>query len=61
MEIKTVQKARTFLLIGLAGGVLTLIGDLLIGYVKFPDGAGMIESYFAAALVRPSGGPFWAE
>ena len=53
MEIKTTQKARTFLLIGLVGGVLTLIGDLLIGYVKFPDGAGMIESYFAAALALP--------
>lgn len=53
MEIKTVQKAKNFLLIGLFGGVLTLIGDLLIGYVKFPDGAGMLESYFAAALVLP--------
>lgn len=53
MEIKTTQKARTFLLIGLVGACLTLIGDLLIGYVKFPDGAGMIESYFAAALALP--------
>lgn len=53
MEIKTVQKAKRFLLIGLAGACLTLIGDLLIGYVKFPEGAGMLEGYFAAALALP--------
>lgn len=53
MEIKTVQKARTYLLIGLAGACLTLIGDLLIGCVKFPEGAGLLEGYFAAALALP--------
>ncbi len=47
------QKARAFLLIGLAGACLTLIGDLLIGYIKFPEGAGMLEGYFAAALALP--------
>lgn len=40
-------------MIGLLGATLTLTGDLLIGYVKFPDGAGMLESYFAAALTLP--------
>lgn len=53
MEIKTTQKARAFLLIGLAGACLTLVGDLLIGYVTFPEGAGMLEGYFAAALALP--------
>lgn len=53
MEIATVQKARKLLLIGLLGAALTLMGDLLIGYVKFPEGAGMLESYFAAALALP--------
>lgn len=53
MEIKTIQRARTFLLIGIAGACLTLIGDLLIGYIKFPEGAGMLEGYFAAALALP--------
>lgn len=53
MEIKTTQKARKLLLIGLFGAILTLIGDLLIGYIKFPEGAGMLEGYFAAALELP--------
>lgn len=53
MEIQTTQKARKLLLIGLLGAILTLIGDLLIGYVTFPEGAGMIEGYFAAALALP--------
>lgn len=53
MEILTTQKARRLLLIGLLGATLTLTGDLLIGYVKFPDGAGMLEGYFAAALMLP--------
>lgn len=53
MEIKTVQKARNFLLLGMVGACFTLIGDLLIGYVKFPEGAGMLEGYFAAALALP--------
>lgn len=53
MEMQTTQKARKMLLIGLLGAILTLIGDLLIGYVKFPEGAGMLEGYFAAALALP--------
>lgn len=53
MEIKTVEKSRRFLLIGLIGAGLTLMGDLLIGYVPFPEGAGMLEGYFAAALALP--------
>ena len=53
MEMKTIQRARTFLLIGIAGACLTLIGDLLIGYVEFPEGAGMLEGYFSAALALP--------
>lgn len=51
--MKTTKKARAFLFIGLIGAFLTLIGDLLIGYVKLPEGAGMLESYFAAALCCP--------
>ena len=39
--------------IGLFGAALTLIGDLLIGAAKFPDGANMIEGYFAIALDMP--------
>lgn len=53
MEIKTVQRAKRLLLIGLAGAILTLAGDLLIGYVTFPEGAGLLEGYFAAALALP--------
>lgn len=53
MEIKTIQRARAFLLVGLTGACLTLIGDLLIGYIRFPEGAGMLEGYFAAALALP--------
>ena len=53
MEIKTNQKARVYLLIGLLGACLTLIGDLLIGYVQFPEGSGIMEGYFAAALALP--------
>ncbi len=40
-------------MIGLAGACLALIGDLLIGYIKFPEGAGILEGYFAAALALP--------
>ena len=52
MEISTTQKARRFLLIGIAGAVLTLIGDLLIGYVKFPDGAGAQDLIFVRRSSR---------
>ncbi|MCR5447843.1 MAG: hypothetical protein K6F23_00480 [Solobacterium sp.] len=47
------EKAERYLKTGLFGATLTLIGDLLIGAAKFPDGAGMIEGYFAAALAMP--------
>ena len=51
------QKAERFLKIGLFGALLTLIGDLLIGAAKFPDGASMIDSYFAIALAMPTWRP----
>ena len=37
--------------------MLTLIGDCLIGAAKFPDGADMIEGYFAIALAMPAWRP----
>ena len=51
------QKAERFLKIGLFGALLTLIGDLLIGAAKFPDGASMIDGYFAIALAMPTWRP----
>ena len=48
------EKAERCLKIGLCGAVLTLIGDLLLGAAKFPDGANMIEGYFAIALAMPA-------
>ena len=50
-------KAERYLKIGLFGAVLTLIGDLLIGAAKFPDGASMIDGYFAVALALPAWRP----
>ena len=50
-------KAERYLKIGLFGAALTLIGDLLIGAAKFPDGANMIEGYFAIALAMPAWRP----
>ena len=50
-------KAERYLKIGLFGAVLTLIGDLLIGAAKFPDGASMIDGYFAVALAMPAWRP----
>ena len=44
------EKTEKFLKIGLFGALLTLVGDLLIGAAKFPDGANMIDGYFAIAL-----------
>ena len=44
------EKAERNLKIGLFGAMLTLIGDCLIGAAKFPDGANLIEGYFAIAL-----------
>lgn len=51
------ETAERYLKIGLFGAVLTLIGDLLIGAVIFPDGANMIEGYFAIALAMPERRP----
>ena len=51
------QKTQRDLKISLFGAVLTLIGDLLIGAAKFPDGADMIEGYFAIALAMPAWRP----
>ena len=51
------EKAEKYLKIGLFGAVLTLLGDLLIGAEKFPDGANMIEGYFAIALAMPEWRP----
>ena len=51
------ETAERYLKIGLFGAVLTLIGDLLIGAAKFPDGANMIEGYFAIALAMPAWRP----
>ena len=51
------EKAERYLKIGLFGAVLTLIGDLLIGAAKFPDGAGLVDGYFAIALAMPAWRP----
>ena len=50
-------KAETALKTGLFGAVLTLIGDLLIGAARFPDGAGLIDGYLAGALAMPAWRP----
>ena len=47
------QKTKKLLWIGIFGAFLTLIGDMLIGYIQFPEGVNMIEGYFAAALEMP--------
>ncbi len=47
------QKIKKQLWIGILGAFLTLIGDMLIGCIQFPDGVNMIEGYFAAALAMP--------
>ena len=51
------EKTEKFLKIGLFGALLTLVGDLLIGAAKFPDGANMIDGYFAIALAMPAWRP----
>ena len=51
------EKAERWLKIGLFGAFLTLMGDCLIGAAKFPDGANMIEGYFAIALAMPTWRP----
>lgn len=48
------EKAEKYLKIGLFGALLTLVGDLLIGAAKFPDGANMIDGYFSIALAMPA-------
>ena len=51
------EKTERYLKIGLFGALLTLFGDCLIGAAKFPDGANMIEGYFAIALDMPAWRP----
>ena len=51
------ESAERNLKIGLFGALLTLIGDLLIGAARFPDGANMIDGYFAIALAMPAWRP----
>lgn len=46
-------KSKRNLKIGIFGAILTLIGDLLIGAAKFPEGANMLEGYLAIALEMP--------
>jgi len=50
-------RPELYLKIGLFGAILTLIGDLLIGAARFPDGANMAEGYFAIALSMPAWRP----
>jgi hypothetical protein len=50
-------RIKKLLMIGLFGALLTLIGDCLIGAVKFPDVANLIEGYFAIALAMPTWRP----
>ena len=47
------KKAENYLRLGIFGAVLTLIGDMLIGCIRFPDGADMLDSYLGAALEMP--------
>jgi len=51
------EKNMRALRLSLAGAALTLIGDLLIGYAKFPDGEGMLDGYLSAALTYPAWRP----
>ena len=51
------EKAERYLKIGLFEALLTLVGDLLIGAAKFPDGANLIDGYFAIALAMPAWRP----
>ena len=46
------KKAERCLKIGLFGALLTLIGA-----ARFPDGANMIDGYFAIALAMPTWRP----
>ena len=55
--VMDLKRAQRYLRLGVIGAVLTLIGDLLIGCVKFPDGADLIEGYLAAALILPAWRP----
>ena len=51
------ERAERHLKISLFGAILTLIGDLLIGAAKFPDGANLFKGYFAVALAMPAWRP----
>lgn len=61
LEITTVQKARKFLLVGLAGAFLTLAGDLLIGYTDFLEGRECWRAILPRRWSCRSGGRFWEE
>ena len=51
------KQVQNHLRIGMLGAVLTLIGDMMIGYVQFPENAGLLDGYFAAALTLPEWSP----
>lgn len=51
------EKAERYLKTGLFGAFLALIGDMLIGAAKFPEGADLIEGYCAIALEMPAWRP----
>ena len=48
-----IKKTENYLRLGIFGAVLTLIGDMLIGCVRFPETANLLDSYLAAALAMP--------
>ncbi len=48
-----IKKSENYLKLGIFGAILTLIGDMLIGCVQFPEGAGLLDGYLGAALALP--------
>ena len=48
-----IKKTEGYLKLGVFGAVLTLIGDMLIGCIRFPDGADLLDGYLGAALAMP--------
>ena len=48
-----IKKTEGYLKLGIFGAVLTLIGDMLIGCIRFPDGADLLDGYLGAALAMP--------
>ena len=51
------KTSENYLKLGIFGAVLTFIGDMLIGCVQFPEGAGLVDGYLAAALAMPAWRP----